>query len=276
MRHLLLLIVLVLITLPATAQVSMDTLNAVAWTQTSVEYRGSALQAWASARRALPRALKQKNWTAALEQTGKFKKLPPAIIVDIDETVLDNSPVQARFLLEGDGRFNRAMWEAWTKAGKAKAVPGAAEFLKEAAARGVTVFYVSNRAAGEEAGTKKNLQDQGFPITAEARGGLGDSLLLRDEREGWSGDKASRRAAVAAHYRIVLLCGDDLGDFLPARKSRADRDKDTAQYMAWFGERWIVLPNPMYGSWEDTFSGFDRSLTAEQSRQNKLKSLRRD
>lgn len=271
MRYLLL-----LVAMPAAAQVSMDTLNAVAWTQTSVEYRACAMQAWLAAHRVLPQALKKKNWTAAIEQTGRFKKLPPAIIVDIDETVLDNSPVQVRFLLEGDGRYNTKQWERWTSEAKARPVTGAVEFLKEAASRGVTVFYVSNRGAKENAGTKANLEAHGFPVTAEARGGLGDSVLLREEREGWSGDKSSRRAAVAAHYRVILLCGDDLGDFMPARKPREEREKDAAPYMSWFGERWIVLPNPMYGSWEDTLSGFDRSLTAEQARQNKLKALRRD
>src|SRR5512138_1379419 len=128
---------LFLFAVPAFCQVSMDTLNAVAWTQTSVEYRASALQAWSAARASLPKALKHKKWSAALEQTGKFKKLPPAVIVDIDETVLDNSPVQARFLLEGDGRFDVKRWGEWTKEGKAKAVPGAVEFLKDAASRGV-------------------------------------------------------------------------------------------------------------------------------------------
>lgn len=271
MRYLLL-----LLAVPAVAQVSMDTLNAVAWVQTSVEYRASAMQAWTAASAALPKALKDRKWSAAIEQTGKFKKLPPAIIVDIDETVLDNSPVQARFLLEGDGRFDRATWEKWTQEGAAKPVPGAVEFLNLAASRGVTVFYVSNRSAAESAGTLANLNRHGFPITAEARGGLGDSVLLRDEKEGWSGDKTSRRQAVAAHYRIIMLCGDDLGDFLPARKSREQRDADTAKYMDWFGQRWIVLPNPIYGSWEDTLANFDRSLPAAQARQGKLKALRRE
>lgn len=270
MRHLFL-----LLTLPAAAQVSTDTLNAVAWTQTSVEYRASAIQAWSAARSALPQALKDRKWSASIEQTGNFKKLPPAIIVDIDETVLDNSPAQARFLLEGDGRFDRSIWEKWTQEAAAAPVPGAVEFLKHAAARGVTVFYVSNRSAAEAPGTLANLNRYGFPVAAQTRGGLGDSVLLRDEKDGWGGDKSTRRQAVAAHYRIIMLCGDDLGDFLPARKPREERDKDTANYMTWFGQRWIVLPNPMYGSWEDTLSGFDRSLSAEQTRQNKLKALHR-
>ncbi len=195
-----------LLALPAACQVSMDTLNAVAWTQTSVEYRASAMQAWSAARVSLPKALKDKKWTAALEQTGQFKKLPPAIIVDIDETVLDNSPVQARFLLEGDGRFDGKRWGEWTKEAKAKAVPGAVDFLKLAASRGVTVFYVSNRAGTEAPGTKQNLKDQNFPVTDEVRGGLGDSLLLRDEREGWSGDKiiasGSGRCSLPNHHAL--------------------------------------------------------------------------
>jgi acid phosphatase len=254
---------------------SRDTLNATAWMQTSVEYRANALQAWRAARAGLERGLKDKRWTAALEQKGEYRKLPPAIITDVDETILDNSPGQARFLLEGNGRFDAKLWTAWTAEAKARAIPGAREFMEYARRRGVTVFYVTNRDPEEEAGTVKNLEAEGFRVE-EARGGLGNTLLLRGEKAEWGSDKSTRRAAVAAHYRVVLLCGDDLNDFLPARAPAAERGERARPHEGWWGERWIVLPNAMYGSWEDALLGFDRTLGVEAVTERKLKALRRD
>lgn len=256
------------------AQPVMDGLNAIAWVQTSVEYRACALQAWRSARLALDRALKDRRWTAALEQTADPRRLPPAILVDIDETVLDNSPGQARFLLEGNGRYSQPLWEKWTAERRALPVPGAREFLQAADARGVTVFYLSNRGAAEAEATRDNLAGQGFPFRTTVAGGLGDALLLRGERPDWTSDKSSRRAAVAAHYRVILLCGDDLNDFFPARLSPEERMAKARAYDSWWGERWIILPNPMYGSWEDSLYGFDRALPPLEIQQRKLKSLR--
>lgn len=259
---------------PAQPPAVMDTLNAAAWVQTSAEYRASALQAWRSARAALPRALKDKRWTAALEQTGDPRKLPPALIVDIDETVLDNSPAQARFLLEGNGRFSFPIWMKWTSERRAQPVPGAREFLLEAAARGVTVFYVTNRAASEAADTLANLTGAGFPVLAKTAAGIGDAVLLLGEQPSWTSDKSSRRAAIAARYRILFLCGDDLNDFFSARLTPAERLEKARARDAWWGERWIILPNPMYGSWEDALYGFDRMLPPAAVQKRKLESLR--
>jgi acid phosphatase len=269
-------ILLTLVLLPglARAQAVMDGLNAVAWVQTSVEYRASALQAWRSARLSLERALKDKRWTAALEQTGNARRLPPAIIVDIDETVLDNSPGQARFLLEGSGRYSQQQWEQWSAESRAEPVPGAREFLSAAAARGVTVFYISNRGQQEAEATRRNLVEKGFPFRNATAADLGDALLLRGERPEWTSDKSSRRAAVAAHYRVLMLCGDDLNDFFPARMKPEERMAKARAYDAWWGERWIILPNPMYGSWEDALYDFDRTLSPAAIQQRKLKALR--
>lgn len=260
---------------PLTAQ-TMDALNSVAWTQSSVEFRGNALQAWHSARVALPKALKDRKWTAAIEQTGNFRKLPPAIIVDIDETVLDNSPGQARFLLEGNGRYSMDMWMKWTAERKAKAIPGAAEFLRDAAAKGVTVFYVTNRGPKEEANSRANLEAEGFPLKNAALGDIGDTVLTAGEKPEWTSDKGIRRALIAKYYRIILLCGDDLNDFIPARLSVAERAAKAKPYDSWWGERWIILPNSAYGSWEDTLFGFDRTLSPQTIQERKVKSLRRD
>lgn len=261
---------------PAQGAAVMDALNATAWMETSVEYRASALQAWRSARISLPRALKDRRWTAAVEQTGEFRKLPPAIIVDVDETVLDNSPGQARFLLEGNGRYNSGAWMKWTAEKRARAVPGAAEFLTEAAAKGVTVFYVTNRALAEAADTKENLVGQGFPWKDRTAGEIGDVLLLNGEKPEWTSDKSTRRAFVARHYRIVMLGGDDLNDFFPARLTPEERASKAAAHEKWWGERWIILPNPMYGSWEDSLYGFDRKLSPAEVQARKLKALRRE
>lgn len=255
-------------------QAVMDGLNATAWVQTSVEYRACALQAWRSARLSLERALKDKRWTAALEQTGDARRLPPAVIVDIDETVLDNSPGQARFLLEGDGRYSQKLWEEWTSEARAEPVPGAVEFMKAAVARGVTVFYITNRGQQEADATRRNLVQKGFPFRDQVAGGLGDALLLRGERPEWTSDKSSRRAAVAAHYRVLLLCGDDLNDFFPARLRPEERAGKARAYDAWWGERWIILPNPMYGSWEDALYEYDRALKPVEVQQRKLRALR--
>lgn len=247
--------------------------------QSSVEYRANAIQAWQSARQNLPRALKDKRWTAALEQRDtepkRLKKLPPAIIVDVDETVLDNSPTQKMFIEQSNGRFDAKIWASWTAQGRARAIPGAAEFLRAARARGVTVFYVTNRDHKEEAATRRNLSEQGFEVRdLPGNPALGDTLLTRGERPEWTSDKSTRRAAVAQQFRVVMLGGDDLNDFIPARAAPAERAEKSRLFEAWWGERWIILPNPAYGSWEDTLLGFDRSLSVGEAHRRKLGALR--
>jgi acid phosphatase len=246
--------------------------------QTSVEYRANSLQAFRSARLSLDRALKNRQWTAALEQQGKFKKLPPAVIADADETLLDNSPAHARFLLDGDGNFEAKQWTAWTQEKKARALPGAAAFAQYAASRGVTMFYVTNREKEEEAATLDNLRAQGFPVvefaagSPGARAGLPHNLLLRLVRPDWPSDKSTRRKLLAEHYRILLLVGDDLGDFLPGARTTAEaRDKLSAAHESWWGERWIVLPNAMYGSWENALTGGAQAAAALEKKRAALR-----
>jgi acid phosphatase len=121
-----------------------EALFAVAWVQTSAEYEAAALQAYAAAGHMLEAALADPTWTAAVEQTGDFSALPPAIIVDVDETVLDNSAYQARLVASG-AQYSPDSWNAWIEERKATAIPGAVALLGAAAARGVRVFYLSNR-----------------------------------------------------------------------------------------------------------------------------------
>jgi len=257
---------------------AVGALNALAWMQTSVEYRGVALQAWHCANLSLPKALKDKKWTASIEQQQmvqkSWKKLPPAIIVDIDETVLDNSPGQARFLLEGDGGYSPATWKTWSDLKKAKAIPGAAEFLSAAASKGVTVFYVSNRGKDEEEGTLGNLKAEGFPLKdLKNVPGVTNTLLLVGEDPTWTTDKSIRRKLIAKYFRIVLLCGDDANDFFPARIPMPERMAQAREYAANWGVKWIVLPNAMYGSWEDALHDYKRD-SSQDIEKAKIKALR--
>jgi acid phosphatase len=238
------------------------TLYATLWIQTAAEYRASAWQAYAAARSSLARALNDSTWTAALEQEGAlYGGLPPAIIVDVDETVLDNSPSQARVIRSG-GEFDPEAWAEWVEEGRAPPVPGAPEFLARADSLGVTVFYVTNRDAPNEAATRRNLEAVGLPLESDV-----DTVLLRGEREEWASDKSSRRMAVAERYRVVLLVGDDFNDFVPANLPRGDRDRLVERYRDRWGERWIVLPNPTYGSWERAlYSGATDPDEADRAR----------
>jgi len=220
-------------------------LNATLWVQSAVEYRALARQAYASATRALARGRADSSWTAALEQTGSVARLPPAVIVDVDETVLDNVRYQGRLLVDG-ASYAPDTWGAWVAERDADAVPGAVEFARAAAGDGVRVFYITNRDAPLEADTRANLARLGFPVDADGV----DVVLTRGERPEWGSDKSSRRAHVARTHRIVLLVGDDLGDFVETGAALAEREAALARHEDRWGERWIVLPNPMYGSWE--------------------------
>jgi 5'-nucleotidase (lipoprotein e(P4) family) len=239
-----------------------DTLYATVWMQTAGEFAALSRQAYRAATLALEEALADPTWTAATEQEGRaFSHLPPAIIVDVDETVLDNSAFQAQLILDRQ-RYTEEAWEVWVERAEAVPMAGAAEFLKAAAARGVTVFYVTNRDAGGKAATAANLRAHGFPLAADR-----DVLLCKGER-GWTSDKQPRRELIAEDFRILMLCGDDLNDFVAGTRTDDpdSRRAAVAPYADWFGSRWIVLPNPVYGSWEASLFGRDYSLDPEERR----------
>lgn len=256
---------------PAASRRTHEALQAVLWTQTAVEYRVLALQSYRRAQTMLDEALSDRSWTAALEQSGDFLELPPAVILDVDETVLDNSPHQARLILQTEA-FNQEMWHEWCREVRATPIPGALEFTRYAADKGVTVFYVTNRRHVVEEVTRENLEALGFPVD---QGGE-DTLLTRGEREAWEvSDKSPRRTEVASRYRILLLVGDNLGDFVSGvRVSLAERDALAEKHRAYWGTRWIMLPNPQYGSWEGAVIDFDYSSSDEERLRRKFDALK--
>lgn len=250
-----------------------DSLNATVWFQTSVErdlvyraiYRAAGVQ--------LPAALADKTWDALPreDRSNDVRTLPPAIIVDVDETVLDNSPSQVRQIREQRG-YDDVNWDAWVNERKAKALPGAAEFLSAAARQGVTVYYISNRTADQAQASIDNLRATGLPLKDTSQFlGLG-TVVEGCEQEG--SEKSCRRQLVARRHRVLMQFGDQVGDFVQIVANTPDgRRAAIAPYSDWIGQRWWALPNPLYGSWEPALFNNAWSQPAGERRAQKQAAL---
>ena len=214
------------------------------WQQRSAEYRALCFQAYNLARLRLDEALKQPG--------GK----PLAVVTDIDETILDNSPYDAQRAINNQ-EYDLTTWKQWTAKAACDTVAGAPGFFKYAASKGVQVFYITNRDEDERAGTIKNLQMYNMPyIDAE-------HILLKSG----SSSKEARRLQVLNKYNIVLLCGDNLPDFdklYDNKPPESNRNATTTQLTRQFGSKYIVLPNPSYGDWEGALFNFNYKLSAAQ------------
>ena len=237
-------------------------LHATLWQQTAVEYDGLTRGAYRLARVMAERAQTDSTWTASVEQAemgaSAYRDLPPAVVLDIDETVLDNSRYQAR-LVRTNTSYASKSWKAWCREANAEAVPGALAFTQAMAEQGVQVIYLTNRDSDVEAATRRNLRALGFPIH-ESR--VSDAVLTQGEREGWE-PKSPRRQWVAEQFRILVLVGDNFGDFASeVETSVDDRHRTAGAFEEYWGTRWIVLPNPQYGSWEGALFNYDYSRSA--------------
>ncbi|NUO75659.1 MAG: 5'-nucleotidase, lipoprotein e(P4) family, partial [Lysobacter sp.] len=227
-----------------------DNLNAVLWVQTSAEYRAATETVYRAAADKLDLALKQKNWDALVpdERGNAATGLAPAVIMDVDETVLDNSPYQARLVRDGK-EYDEVTWDAWVAEKKAQPLAGVVDFAKAANAKGVTVLYLSNRAEHLQAATIANLRAVGMPVKDDSVFlGLG-TFVEGCEQNG--SEKNCRRKLAGQKYRVLMQFGDQLGDFAQVvANTRDGRSQLLQQHHDWFGERWWMLPNPTYGSWE--------------------------
>ncbi len=249
----------------ARAQDASDLLLATLWTQRSVEYKANALTVFALARIRLGEALVDRSWTAApAEQTGDYQTLPPAIILDIDETLLDNSKYQV-WMMKNDKTFSTKTWNEFCAAQISTAIPGALEFVKYADSKNVKIFYITNRAAETEKDTRENIQKLGFPL-----GGNVDTFLMQNEKPEWGSAKSTRRAVVTKDYRVLLNIGDNFGDFDDRyRSSEADRLKAFDSDMAYWGKQWLMIANPTYGSFDTAPYGHDFKKSREEQRKAK-------
>ena len=241
----------------------------VLYAQSSAEYEASNIQTYVNAKSALDRALNDVTWTAAIEQKDNFENKPPAIILDIDETVLNNVPFQARSII--DGQSYPTGWLDWMLEESSDAVAGVSDFLEYSQSKGVKIFYVTNRIAVAEDATRNNLKKLGLPLDTDR-----DVLLMKNEN-GWTSDKVSRRKLVAKDYRILLLIGDQLGDFLPLDETTLELDArkelaDTYKHM--WGSKWFMITNPMYGRWEASIYNNEYPDTEDELMQMRLEALK--
>jgi 5'-nucleotidase (lipoprotein e(P4) family) len=212
--------------------------------QRAAEYKALCLQAFNIARVRLDEAIRQNT-----------QAKPLAIISDIDETFLDNSPNSVHQALLGKD-YEQAAWNEWTAKGAADTLPGALAFFNYAASLHITVFYITNRDEKDRPGTLNNLQKFHFPFSDN------EHLIVRQTESS----KEERRQKVMSAYQVVLLLGDNLGDFskLFEKKTEAERAYNVNQLREEFGKRFIVLPNANYGGLEDAIYDNKRTWTLAQ------------
>jgi len=255
---------------PASAQqVPTDTLNALLWVQASAEYKAACLGAYAAARTALDVALADADASAALEQEPHPRGKPPAVVLDLDETVFDNSPYFA-WLLETGQTYSAQSFGDFVEERGADPIPGALDYIRYAEAKGVTVFFVSNRNARLEEATRDALKAYGVALDANGD----DTVLLKRERREWGMLKGARRSFIAARYRIVQIVGDNLGDFVDDFGVTAQQRAQVAITQGrYWGSKWIMLPNPVHGSWENAAYEYNIKLDEDGRRAEKLRAL---
>jgi 5'-nucleotidase (lipoprotein e(P4) family) len=224
----------------------------VLWCQYSAEYRALCYQGYNQACMILEADLKNSP-----------KDDARAIVVDVDETVLDNSPYQA--MLISEGQSYPYMWDQWCNAAVAKPLPGALDFLKYADSAGVSIFYLTNRKSHLKEATIKNLEKVGFPQVTEKK------VITRSAES----NKGPRREKIEEEYRIILIIGDNLNDFsdLFFDKSYPQRRRTMEQMKDKFGTHFILIPNPMYGAWEAAVYNNQMKIPTHQKRKLRLEAL---
>lgn len=217
------------------------------WMRTSAEYRALCYQAYNTALSSLDKAMR--------ETPSRHK--PFAIILDCDETVLDNTRAMGTYASRGKGYWDGWWWHDRVHEGKSAAMPGALDFLKQVSARGVEIFYVSNRYKPDNLDvTIDNLKTLGFPSADR------NHVLLFTKNS----DKMPRFAKIEKSHQVLLYLGDNAGDFpLGVKgKSLAERQHIIDTSAKDFGTRFIVLPNPAYGSWVSAMDPHYMKLPVEK------------
>lgn len=201
---------------------------AVLWQQRSAEYKALSHQAFNIA-------------TERILNLEKPQSRPLAIITDIDETVLDNSPYSG-MQIQTDVAFDKSDWIEWGKLRKARAIPGAVDFFNLADSLGIQVFYISNRYQEQIEETIENMKTLGLPNA--------DSLHVFLKTS--TSKKQERRDRILKDYEVVLYLGDNLSDFASVFDDQGteSRNRSVEEMREFFGKKFIVFPNPTYGDWE--------------------------
>lgn len=231
---------------PLSEQLVMSTL----WFQKSLEAQQLYVQSYELA--------KIKMMANEIKKKGQS---PSAVVLDIDETVLDNSAFEAR-LVQNEENYTSQGWAAWVNEANAPALPGAVDFINFAQKNGVDVFLISNRHEELLEPTLDNLKKVGIKISA-------DHVLLKTE----TSNKDARRAKVKADHTVILYIGDQLTDFASIYdnpqevSSLPDAKKDSLQKLV--NKEFIMLPNPMYGTFEQAVYSESHLSDEEKSKARK-------
>ena len=229
---------------------SQQTVLGTVWMQTSAEYRASVYQVFNFAK------------SRFIEEKSKNYEKKLAVIVDIDETVLDNIYTQAEYIKEGKN-FSPKAWDEWRKAEKAAAMPGAVDFVNFIYENGGEVFYITNRKEAERKNTLDNLLKEKFKADNK-------HLIMKTGESS----KESRRNQIEVDYHVAAYLGDDINDFIDAGATAEERRRKVDELSKEFGKKYFIIPNPVYGSFEaainsDYYKTDYRGRT--QMRENSLK-----
>ncbi|ETI98020.1 MAG: 5'-nucleotidase, lipoprotein e(P4) family [Veillonella dispar DORA_11] len=220
------------------------------WMRTSAEYRALAYQGYNVAMNAVKMAVTDPS----------HQRKPLAIVLDADETVVDNTKLMGESIANGNGRFDAPWWRQAVHQGKSQAMHGAVEFLNEVHKQGVEIFYVSNRYAPVNLDvTIQNFKELGFPSVDK------DHVLLFEK----DSDKQPRFDMIAKKYYVVVYMGDNAGDFPIGTKGKtlAERNGIIDAHKEDFGTTFVVFPNPAYGSWVSALAKGYQNLSPEEQKQ---------
>ncbi len=235
-------------------QNSFHLLQSILWYQHSPEMRALYIQSYNNAKIALLSNLKNKI----------HKQKKNAVVVDIDETILDNSPYEGWLFLTNN-IYCDSSWNEWVKEAKAEPLPGTVDFLNFAKNNGCEVFYISNRKKDPLfEPTLQNLKKFNLPFADEKH------LLLKTKSDTNSAGKTTkekRRLMIEneLNFEIVLLCGDQIADFdneFSVAKGITEKqiNERVDKLSGKFGSRFIIIPNPMYSDWlSQNISGSDKN-----------------
>lgn len=220
------------------------------WMRTSAEYRALVYQGYNMALNIVKMAVADPS----------HQRKPLAIVLDADETVVDNTKLMGESIANGNGRFDAPWWREAVHKGESRAMPGAVEFLNEVHKQGVEIFYVSNRYAPVNLDvTIQNFKELGFPSVDK------DHVLLFEK----DSDKQPRFDVIAKKYAVVVYMGDNAGDFPIGTKGKtlAERNDIIDAHKEDFGTTFVVFPNPAYGSWVSALAKGYQNLSPEEQKQ---------
>ena len=228
------------------------------WVKHAAEYEALSRQVYQAAELALPRFIEDQSWTALPGQEDA-EGLRPAIIFDVDETIASN----INFQLTYERPFENWKHYEWSRSNPALPVPGFAKFAKAAREAGVELFFVTNRPCELVAGNDDPCPQLQSSVNDVIEAGVetdADHVFLAYQRDDWTKEKLTRREHVAKTHRVIMLFGDDLGDFIACTRAKPaapctepataeSRKLKVAAHAEYWGNGWYVLPNPMHGSW---------------------------